>query len=299
MEILRLSGYSEHEKLAIAERYLLPRQLHEAGLTPEQLQVPREVVLRIVSRYTREAGVRGLERMLGQVARKVARRFATGHTESVVVRVEDLHELLGPERVRPEQARKELPTGVSTGLAWTEAGGDVLYVETSLLRGARGFRLTGQLGDVMRESARAAQTYVWAHADQLGVDQKLLRTSGVHVHVPAGAVPKDGPSAGVALVTALTSLYTGRPVRKDVAMTGEITLSGLVLPVGGIKEKVLAARRAGVKHVILPRDNEEDLEEVPAEVRQAMGFTLAERIEDVLAVALPAVAERLQPAAVG
>jgi ATP-dependent Lon protease len=299
MEVLRLSGYSENEKLAIAERYLLPRQLKEAGLTEEQLKVSREVILRIIERFTREAGVRNLERTLGQVARKVARRFATGHTEPVVVRLEDLHELLGPEKVRPEQGRKELPPGVSTGLAWTEAGGDVLYIETSLLRGARGFRLTGQLGDVMRESARAAQTYVWAHADQLGVDPTLLRKSGVHVHVPAGAVPKDGPSAGVALVTALTSLYTGQPVRKDVAMTGEITLSGLVLPVGGIKEKVLAARRAGMKHVILPHDNEEDLKEVPAEVRQALGFTLAERIEDVLAVALPAVAERLQPAAVG
>jgi ATP-dependent Lon protease len=298
MEILRLSGYSENEKLAIAERYLLPRQLKETGLTPEQLKLPRETVLRIIERYTREAGVRSLERTLGQVARKVARRFATGHTEPVVVRVEDLPELLGREKVRPEQGRKELPSGVATGLAWTEAGGDVLYIETSLLRGARGFRLTGQLGDVMRESARAAQTYVWAHADQLGVDASLLRKSGVHVHVPAGAVPKDGPSAGVALVTALTSLYTGQPVRKDVAMTGEITLSGLVLPVGGIKEKVLAARRAGMKHVILPRDNEEDLKEVPAEVRQALGFTLAERIEDVLAVALPVVAERLQPAVV-
>jgi len=299
MEVLRLSGYSENEKLAIAERYLLPRQLAETGLTPAQLQVPREALLRIIGRYTREAGVRGLERALGQVARKVARRVATGHTEPVAVRGEDLHDLLGPERVRPEQGRKELPPGVATGLAWTEAGGDVLYIETSLLPGTRGFRLTGHLGKVMRESARAALTYVWAHADQLGVEAKRLKRSGVHVHVPAGAVPKDGPSAGVALVAALTSLYTNQPLRQDVAMTGEITLSGLVLPVGGIKEKVLGARRAGIKHVVLPRDNEDDLKELPLEVRDTMAFTLAERIEDVLAVALPAVAERLQPAGIG
>ena len=299
MEVLRLSGYSEGEKVVIAERFLLPRQLHETGLKPEQLQVPRETLLRIIGRYTREAGVRGLERSLGQVARKVARRFAAGHTEPVAVRPEDLHDLLGPEKVRPERGRTVLPPGVATGLAWTEAGGDVLYIETSLLRGGRGFRLTGQLGKVMRESARAAQTYVWAHAEQLGLDPKVLRHSGVHLHVPAGAVPKDGPSAGVALVTALTSLYTGQPIRSDVALTGEITLAGLVLPVGGIKEKVLAARRSGIKHVILPRDNAEDLKEVPEEVRAALSFTLAERIEDVLGVALPALAERLQPVPVG
>ncbi|MBI1918488.1 MAG: endopeptidase La [Planctomycetes bacterium] len=299
MEVLRLSGYSEGEKLVIAERYLLPRQRGEAGLTAEQFIVPRETVQRIINRYTREAGVRNLERTLGTLARKVARKFAAGHTEPVTVRPEDLIELLGPEKVRPERSRKELPPGVATGLAWTEAGGDVLFIETSLLEGGRGLRLTGQLGDVMRESARAAQTYVWSHAEQLGIDTSLFRKTGVHLHVPAGAVPKDGPSAGVALVTALASLYTNRPVRSDVAMTGEITLSGLVLPVGGIKEKVLAAHRNGIKHVILPRDNEDDLRELPPEVRQALTFTLAERIEDALAAALPELAERLQPATVG
>ena len=293
MEIIRLSGYSEEEKVQIAQLYLLPRRLKETGLTAEQLKIEPEALKRVISRYTREAGVRELERTLGRIARKVARRFAEGHTEPVTVAAGDLTELLGPERVRPEQYRKELPAGVSTGLAWTESGGDVLYVEATLLRDGRGMRLTGQLGDVMKESARAAQSFVWSHADALGIDPDLFRHSGVHIHVPAGAVPKDGPSAGVALAAALTSLYTGVPVRSDVAMTGEITLTGLVLPVGGIKEKVLAARRAGITHVILPRDNEMDLRELPDNVRREMHFTLAERIEDVLTAALPGVAERL------
>jgi ATP-dependent Lon protease len=297
MEVIRLSGYSEEEKVQIAERYLLPRRLKETGLTAEQLKIQPEALRRIIGRYTREAGVRELERTLGRVARKVARRFAEGQTEPVSVAVGDLAELLGPERVRPEHFRKELPPGVSTGLAWTESGGDVLYVEATLLRDGRGLRLTGQLGEVMKESARAALSFVWSHAEPLGIDPDLFRHSGVHVHVPAGAVPKDGPSAGVALATALASLYTGVPVRNDVAMTGEITLTGLVLPVGGIKEKVLAARRAGVRHVILPRDNEMDLRELPDNVRQEMQFTLAERIEDVLSAALPQAGQRLQPVA--
>jgi ATP-dependent Lon protease len=299
MEVIRLSGYSEEEKMEIAKRYLLPRRLKEAGLTAEQLQIQPEALRHIIARYTREAGVRELERMLGSIARKVARRFAEGKTEPVSVGVSDLTDLLGPERVRPERFRKELPAGVSTGLAWTEAGGDVLYVEATLLRDGRGMRLTGQLGDVMKESARAAQSFVWSHADALGIDPDLFRHSGVHIHVPAGAVPKDGPSAGVALASALTSLYTGVPVRSDVAMTGEITLTGLVLPVGGIKEKVLAARRAGIHHVILPRDNEMDLRELPDNVREEMKFTLAERIEDVLSAALPRVAESLHAIPVG
>jgi ATP-dependent Lon protease len=202
--------------------------------------------------------------------------------------------MLGPERFRLEHARKELPPGVATGLAWTETGGEVLYIEATLLPGGRGLRLTGQLGEVMRESARAAQSYVWSHARQLGIDPGLFRTAGVHIHVPAGAIPKDGPSAGVAMTTALASLYTGTPVPGDTAMTGEITLSGLVLPVGGIKEKVLAGRRAGIRRVILPRDNEGDLRELPENVRQEMGFTFAERIEEALAAALPRFAPRAE-----
>jgi ATP-dependent Lon protease len=299
MEVLRLSGYSEEEKIEIARRFLLPRQLAETGLTAEQLMFSPEALQRIIARYTREAGVRELERTLGRVARKVARRFAEGQTTPVNVRVEDLADLLGPERVRPERFRKRLEPGVATGLAWTEAGGDVLYVEATLLRDGRGLRLTGQLGDVMRESARAAQSFVWSHADALGIDPALFRTAGVHIHVPAGAVPKDGPSAGVALVTALTSLYTGEAVRNDTAMTGEITLSGLVLPVGGIKEKVLAARRAGLRQVVLPRDNETDLRDLPEHVRRELTFVFAERIEEVLLATLPKVGERLHAASVG
>jgi ATP-dependent Lon protease len=293
MEILRLSGYSEEEKLEIARRYLLPRQLAEVGLTAEQLHVPDETVRRIIARYTREAGVRELERRLGRLARKVARRFAEGQARAVTIGPEDLTDVLGPERFHVEQARQRLGPGVATGLAWTEAGGEVLYVEASLLPDGKGVRLTGQLGDVMRESARAAQTYVWAHADDFGIDRSLFRTTGVHVHVPAGAVPKDGPSAGVAMVTALASAYAGLAPRKDTAMTGEITLSGLVLPVGGIKEKVLAARRSGLRRVILPRDNERDLKELPEEVRRQMEFLPVERIEDALAAAVPDLADRL------
>jgi ATP-dependent Lon protease len=298
MELLRLSGYSEEEKVQIARRYLLPRQLKETGLTAEQLTLDDDTLRRVIGRYTREAGVRDLERTLGRIARKVARQFAEGRIEAVTVKTADLTELLGPERIRPERYRRDLGPGVSTGLAWTEAGGDVLYIEATLLRGSKGLRLTGQLGNVMRESARAAQSFVWSHAEELGIDPALFRNSGVHVHVPAGAVPKDGPSAGVAMVTALASLYTNVPVRNDTAMTGEVTLTGLVLPVGGIKEKVLAARRAGMRHVVLPKDNEVDLRDVPEEVRNALRFTFAERVEDVLAAALPQAAERLQAEAV-
>jgi ATP-dependent Lon protease len=299
MEVLHLSGYSEEQKMEIAYRYLLPRQLKETGLTAEQLQVRPEALRRMISRYTREAGVRDLERTLGRVARKVARRVAEGNASPVNLGPDDLLDLLGPERVRPERFRQRLAPGVATGLAWTEAGGDVLYVEATLLRDSRGLRLTGQLGDVMKESARAAQSYVWSHAEALGIDPAVFRHSGVHVHVPAGAVPKDGPSAGVALVTALTSVYTGVAVRNDMAMTGEITLTGLVLPVGGIKEKVLAARRAGIRHVILPKDNESDLRELPEGARQELQFTFAERIEEALQASLPEVGRRLQATVAG
>jgi ATP-dependent Lon protease len=295
MEILRLSGYSEEEKVQIARRYLLPRQLTETGLTAEQLHVPDEAIRLVIARYTREAGVRELERRLGRLARKVARRFAEGPTQPVTIGPEDVSDVLGPERFRPEQARQRLAPGVSTGLAWTEAGGEVLYVESSLLPDGKGVRLTGQLGSVMRESARAAQTYVWAHAAEFGINPALFRTTGVHVHVPAGAVPKDGPSAGVAMVTALASAYAGVEPRNDTAMTGEITLSGLVLPVGGIKEKVLAARRSGIRRVILPRDNQRDLHELPEEVRRQMEFVLVDRVEDALAAAVPELEGQLTP----
>jgi ATP-dependent Lon protease len=293
MEVLRLAGYSEEEKLQIARRYLLPRQLNQAGLRPEQVTVPDETLSTIIRRYTREAGLRQLERALGRLVRKVALRFAEGKTEVVTVRPEELADLLGTERFFLETLRKDLPPGVATGLAWTEAGGDVLYIEATLLPSGRGLILTGQLGEVMKESATAAQSYVWSHADELGIDRNLFRRSGVHIHVPAGAVPKDGPSAGVAMVTALTSLYTRSPTRNDTAMTGEITLTGLVLPVGGIKEKVLAARRAGIRQVILPHENERDLRDLPDTVRREMRFVFADRVEDALAAAIPQVADRV------
>jgi len=298
MEVLRLSGYSEEEKLQIALRYLVPRQRSQAGLSAEQLQLSEEVIRQIISRYTREAGVRELERTLARVARKAARQFAEDRTEPLIVTPEQLPDLLGPPRVRPEKSRQQLAPGVATGLAWTEAGGDVLYVETALLPRDPGLRLTGQLGKVMKESARTARSFVWSHASQLGIDPGKIRSNGVHIHVPAGAVPKDGPSAGVALVTALASLYSGVPVPANLAMTGEITLSGLVLPVGGIKEKVLAARRAGITTVILPRDNETDLRELPENVRQELQIVLVERIEEVLQTALPELRAR-QPVATG
>ncbi|HXG13333.1 MAG TPA: endopeptidase La [Gemmataceae bacterium] len=326
MEVLRLSGYSEEEKFQIARRYLIPRQLAQAGLRPDQLVLPDETLTRVISRYTREAGVRQLERALGRLARKVALRFAEapspptplprsgseggtsaplsssdgerdrgeGPDGSVTIRPEDLAAMLGPERFRLEQARQHLLPGVAVGLAYTETGGEVLYVEASLLPGGRGLRLTGQLGDVMRESAHAARTYVWSHAAHLGIDPALFRNAGIHIHVPAGAVPKDGPSAGVAMVTALASLYAQQPARADTAMTGEITLTGLVMPIGGVKEKVLAARRAGIRRVILPAANETDLTELPEHVRREMEFVFAERIEDVLTAAIPALAQRLQ-----
>jgi ATP-dependent Lon protease len=294
MEIIRLAGYSEEQKVEIARRYLIPRQLKQTGVTPEQLVIPDDTLKRVISRFTREAGVRKLEQMLGRLARKVARRFAEGRTEPVTARPEDLPDMLGPERFQMERARKDMPPGVATGLAWTETGGEVLYVEASLLPGGRGLRLTGQLGDVMRESARAAQSYLWAHAEQYGIKPRLFRTAGVHIHVPAGAVPKDGPSAGVAMVTALASLYGDLSARGDTAMTGEITLTGLVLPIGGVKEKVLAARRAGIRRVILPRDNEKDLRELPEQVREEMEFVFAERVEEVLSAAVPGLARPMQ-----
>jgi ATP-dependent Lon protease len=289
MEIIGLTGYSEEEKLQIARRYLIPRQVEQNGLQEGQMVLPDETVKYLISRYTREAGVRRLEQTIGRLARKVAARVAEGKTEPMTIRPDDLSELLGPERVTPEQARKELPAGVALGLAWTESGGEILYIEATLLPSARGLRLTGQLGKVMRESARTAHSFVWSHAAELGIDADRFRESGVHIHVPAGAIPKDGPSAGVAMVTALASLYTGIPARNDTAMTGEITLTGLVMPVGGVKEKVLAARRAGVRRVVIPKENEKDLRELPDTVRAEMTFFPVETAREVLAAALQQV----------
>jgi len=290
MEILRLSGYSEEEKAQIARRYLLPRQLAHAGLTAEQCNITEEALLKIIASYTREAGVRRLEQTLGRVIRKVALKFAENVTDSVTVKPDDVAEMLGPEPITPEMARRELPAGVATGLAWTETGGDVLYIEATLLPNGKELTITGQLGAVMQESAKTARSFVWAHAAELGINPELFLNSGLHIHVPAGAIPKDGPSAGVTMTTALASVYSGVPARQDTAMTGEITLTGLVLPIGGLKEKVLAARRAGLKRVIVPRSNQKDLRDLPEEVRNEMEFIFADRVEDVLKVMLPSLA---------
>jgi ATP-dependent Lon protease len=293
MEVLRLSGYSEEEKLEIAHRYLIPRQLKEAGLTKEQCGIGDETLKKMIGGYTREAGLRRLERAIGRVIRKIALRFAEGTAECVEIRPDDLADLLGPEPFNQETMRRDLPAGVATGLAWTESGGDVLYIEATLLPDGKGMTLTGQLGEVMQESAKAAQSYIWSHAADFGIDATVFKKTGVHVHVPAGAIPKDGPSAGVTMATALTSLYTKLPARNDTAMTGEVTLTGLVLPIGGVKEKVLAARRAGIHRVILPRANAKDLRELPEAVRNEMEFVFADRVEDVLKATIPTLTERL------
>lgn len=286
MEIISLAGYSDIEKLNIARQYLVPRQIEENGLNENQLEITDEAINLITSRYTREAGVRQLERTIGNIARKVALKVATDDTEKITVTAEDVKEYLGGPKFYPESAREELPAGVATGMAWTAMGGDILFIEATMLPGSSGLTLTGQLGDVMKESAMAARSYLWSHAADFGIDQKMIKENGVHLHVPAGAIPKDGPSAGVTMASAMASLFTGRKVRSNVSMTGEITLSGLVFPVGGIKEKVLAAHRAGIRHIILPKKNESAIEEIPENVREELEFTLAEKIDDVLEAAL-------------
>jgi ATP-dependent Lon protease len=294
IEVLRLSGYSEAEKLEIARRYLLDRNLANAGLDDTRLSVDDEVLEYVIRNYTREAGVRSLERALGRIARKVATRIAEGHTEPVTLTPALVGEYLGPPRITREGRREAPIPGVVAGLAWTESGGEVLYVEAVTLPDGKELVLTGQLGSVMQESARAAQSYLWSRAADFGLNPDLLRRSGMHIHVPAGATPKDGPSAGVTMATALASAYSGAPVHDDIAMTGEVTLSGLVLPVGGIKEKMLAAHRAGFKRVILPQDNAADLEELPEQVREDMTFIPVRRVDEVLKTAISGFEVRVQ-----
>jgi ATP-dependent Lon protease len=297
MEIIQLRGYSEEEKIQIARRYLIPRQLNESGLTDQQAVFADETLHSLIRNYTREAGLRRLERAIGKLTRKIALQFAEGNTNSVIIRPEDLAEYLGPEIFSPEEMRKDMGPGVATGLAWTESGGDVLYIEASLLPDGKGLQLTGQLGEVMQESAKIAQSYVWSHAPELGIDPAMFKNNSVHVHVPAGAIPKDGPSAGITMTVALTSLYAGVPARSDTAMTGEMTLTGLVLPIGGVKEKVLAARRTGIRRVVLPKANQKDLRDLPEEVRKEMEFIFVDRIHQVLSALLPGLNDRLRLAA--
>ncbi|HEY8475573.1 MAG TPA: endopeptidase La [Chloroflexota bacterium] len=286
MEIISIAGYTEDEKLHIARQYLVPQQLQTHGLTREQLEIADDALRFIIQGYTREAGVRELTRAIATIVRRVARRIAEGLREKVVVAAQNVPEYLGPRRYRFEILEQADEIGVATGLAWTPVGGQVLFVEASVVPGRGNLILTGLLGDVMQESARAALTYARARAGQLGLPENLFEKVDVHIHVPVGAIPKDGPSAGITMATALISAATRRPARKEVAMTGEITLRGKVLPVGGIKEKVLAAHRAGATTVVLPRENEQDLEEVPAEVRESLRFVFVDHMDDVLAVAL-------------
>jgi len=286
LETVNFAGYTEREKLEIARRYLVPRQVRENGLVAEQLTVSDEALSEVISSYTREAGVRQLEREIGKLGRKVARKIAGGDAERVTVRPADIPELIGRPRVHPERKAGEDQAGVATGMYYTPVGGDIMFVEASVMRGKGDLVLTGQLGDVMKESARAALTYAKSHADQLGIDEETVTGSDVHIHVPAGAIPKDGPSAGITMATALVSALSRRPARHDIAMTGEITLRGRVLPIGGVKEKVLGAVRAGIRTIILPKENAADLEDLPEDVRKSLDVHLVEELGEVLTLAL-------------
>jgi ATP-dependent Lon protease len=293
MEVIRIDGYTEEEKLAIARHHLLPRQLERAALRPDEVVVTDEALRAVSADYTREAGVRNLERELGRLMRKLATKLAAGSVEApVVVDAADVAKWLGRPRFFFEAADRTSVPGVATGLAVTGTGGDVLFIEATLMDGPEGLTLTGQLGDVMKESAEIALSHVRAHAKDLGIEEDAFRGKRFHVHVPAGAVPKDGPSAGVTMVSALVSLLRDRPVRPVVGMTGEVTLQGRVLPIGGVKQKVLAAYRAGLTEIVLPARNGPDLEDVPEEVRSKMTFTLAETIGQVLDVAIASEEEQ-------
>ena len=293
MEVIRLAGYTEEEKLEIARRHLLPKQMEENGVTPRDLNISRTAISAIILRYTLEAGLRQLERELGSICRKVARRIGEGHKGIIRVSANNLHEFLGAPKIIPEEVLKKDQIGVATGLAWTAVGGDVLFVEALRMKGKGNLVLTGQLGDVMRESAQAAYSYAKSRAIELQIDPEDFNTYDMHIHIPEGAIPKDGPSAGITLATALVSALSQRPVRKDVAMTGEITLRGNVLPVGGVKEKVLAARRARVTKIILPGQNRRDLDEVPKELFKDITFVFVDNMRQVFREALK---EKLAPA---
>lgn len=286
MEIIELSGYTEEDKVHIAQDYLVPKQLKEHGLKVNNISFSEGAIRKIIREYTREAGVRNLERQIASICRKVARLVVEDKSTYVNVTGNNISKYLGPERFRYGVAEKESQVGVATGLAWTETGGDILSIEVALIKGKGGVTLTGKLGDVMKESAQAALTYIRSKADELGIKPDIQEKHDVHVHVPEGAIPKDGPSAGITLATALASAMTGTPVRNDVAMTGEITLRGRVLPIGGVKEKVLAAHRAGIKTIILPEENKKDLNEVPGNVRKKMRFVLVSHMDEVLAETL-------------
>ena len=286
LETVNFAGYTEREKLEIAKRYLVPRQVGENGLTAEQFGVTDGALSEIITSYTREAGVRQLEREIGKLGRKVARRIASGEVQRLTVDASDVDDLIGRPKVHPERKAREDQIGVATGMYYTPVGGDIMFVEASVMRGKGELVLTGQLGDVMKESARAALTYAKSHADPLGIPEEAFADSDIHIHVPAGAIPKDGPSAGVTMATALVSALSKRPARHDLAMTGEVTLRGRVLPIGGVKEKVLGAVRAGIRTVVLPKENGPDLDDLPDDVRKSLEVHLVEDLDEVLTLAL-------------
>jgi ATP-dependent Lon protease len=288
MEIIHLSGYTETEKIAIAKGYLVPRQVRENGLRPEEVNFTKAALQTLINQYTREAGVRNLERKIGAVCRKLGTFIAEGKKQAARVTPKAVKELLGhPIFLETEEidTRTSIP-GVVPGLAWTPFGGEILFIEATSMPGSKGFQITGSVGNVMQESARAALSYVRSHATEIGIQKDFFDKTDIHMHIPAGSQPKDGPSAGVTMATALVSLISNRPVKKGVTMTGEITLRGQVMPIGGLKEKLLAAHRVGLKTVILPKRNELDVEDVPEEIRKTMNFVYAESINDVLKAAL-------------
>jgi len=286
MEIIEIPGYSEEEKLGIAQRYLIPRQLEEHGITKEHLHLTDSCLAHIISQYTKEAGVRNLERELANVMRKVAKRVAEGKIKRYQVTPRNLHHYLGIPKYVPDQEQEKDEVGVSTGLAWTETGGDVLYIEASAMKGKGQLTLTGHLGEVMKESAHAALSYVRSQAKSLGIDPDIFSKQDIHIHVPAGAIPKDGPSAGITMATALASCLSNLPVKREIAMTGEVTLRGRILAIGGLKEKVLAAKRAHIQTILLPKRNQKDLDDIPKHLLRGLQFIYVENMSEVLKVAL-------------
>jgi ATP-dependent Lon protease len=286
MEVLQLSGYTNEEKLEIARKYLIPRQLEDTGISTKYLEISNEATLRIIAEYTKEAGLRNLEREIASICRKVARKVAEGKDDLTRITRANVQSYLGAPKFLPETEQEQHEIGVGTGLAWTSTGGEILYIEASLSKGRGNLTLTGQLGEVMKESAQAAVSYARAHAKTLGIEADFYQKLDIHIHVPAGAIPKDGPSAGITMATALISALTRRRVSRDVAMTGEITLRGRVLPIGGLKEKSLAAVRAGIKTIIIPDRNEKDLDEIPKPLRRKLRWVVAKNMSDVLKVAL-------------
>jgi ATP-dependent Lon protease len=286
MEVLMLHGYTEDEKINIANRYLIPRQREAHGLQAKQIKITKGAVRGIITGYTREAGLRNLEREIASICRGVASQIAEKKKKSVSISVDDLADYLGPIKMVSEISMRTATPGVVTGLAWTQTGGEILFIEATAMPGSKGLTLTGQLGDVMKESASAALSFLRSNAGKVGIAEDFFSTHDIYIHVPAGAIPKDGPSAGVTMLTALTSLATGKKVKRKLAMTGEITLRGQVLPVGGIKEKVLAAHRAGIRELILPEWNEKDAVDIPQKVRDAITFHFVGSMYDVLKIAL-------------